>query len=235
MYRERRRVAALVGLISASVLLLGPGAGGAADTGPQLQAIARSVQDVDLRWTPAPTDGCGTAIWRDGASLATLCGSASTFIDTGVEPGTRYRYQVVTAAPGAGPALSNEVTLTTPSLPEGLDVTPPSRATDLQALASEAGVLLSWQSASDDTDVSAYEVRARRPGDRARRCRHAGVPRRAAAARVEGDLFRHGVRRPRPGIPTDPRDRRARRSGSADERERRGRGRGTEQQLKEAP
>lgn len=159
MYRERRRVAALVGLISASVLLLGPGAGGAADTGPQLQAIARSVQDVDLRWTPAPADGCGTAIWRDGAPLATLCGSASTFIDTGVEPGTRYRYQVVTAAPGAGPALSNEVTLTTPSLPEAPDVTPPSRATDLQALASEAGVLLSWQSASDDTDVSAYEVR----------------------------------------------------------------------------
>jgi hypothetical protein len=159
MDRERRRAAALGGLITGSVLLFGPGAGGAADTGPQLQAIGRSVQDVDLRWTPATAGGCGTTIWRDGAPLATLCGSASTFIDTAVEPGTRYRYQVVTATSGAGPAVSNEVTLTTPSLPEGLDVTPPSRATDLQALASDAGVLLSWQSASDDTDVSAYEVR----------------------------------------------------------------------------
>ena len=159
MHRERRRAAALGGLIAGSLLLFGPGAGGAADTGPQLQAIGRSVQDVDLRWTPAPADGCGTTIWRDGAPLATLCGSASTFIDTAVEPGTRYRYQVVTAAPGAGPAVSNEVTLTTPSLPEGPDVTPPSRAADLQALASDAGVLLSWQSASDDTDVSAVQGR----------------------------------------------------------------------------
>ena len=158
MDRVRRRAVALGGLITGSVLLLGPGAGGAADTGPQLQAIGRSVQDVDLRWTPATADGCGTTIWRDATPLATLCGPASTFIDTAVEPGTRYRYQVVTAT-SAGPALSNEVTLTTPSLPEGPDVTPPSRATDLQALASDAGVLLSWQSASDDTDISAYEVR----------------------------------------------------------------------------
>ena len=234
MDRVRRRAVALGGLITGSVLLLGPGAGGAADTGPQLQAIGRSVQDVDLRWTPATADGCGTTIWRDATPLATLCGPASTFIDTAVEPGTRYRYQVVTAT-SAGPALSNEVTLTTPSLPEGPDVTPPSRATDLQALASDAGVLLSWQSASDDTDISAYEVR--RDGlaialvDAATLEYLDG----AAAARVAGDLLRDRVRRPRPGIPTDPRDRRPRRSATAHERKRRGRGRDTEEQLKEAP
>ena len=49
------------GLITGSVLLLGPGAGGAADTGPQLlQAIGRSVQDVDLRWNA----GHGRRLWH---------------------------------------------------------------------------------------------------------------------------------------------------------------------------
>lgn len=160
MTTDRRRALAVAGLIGGGLLLLGPGTGRAIDVGIHVQAIAISVQEVDLRWTPTgPAEGCATTVWRDGAALAVLCGAGGEFLDTSVLPGTRYRYQVVSAPVGAGPSLSNEVTLTTPSLPDGVDVNPPSPPTDLQGLAGDAGVSLSWQSASDDTDISAYEVR----------------------------------------------------------------------------
>jgi hypothetical protein len=157
---QRRRVLVMGGLLGGGLLLVGPGAGGALDAGLQLPAIAKTVQEVDLRWSPsASMAGCATTIWRDGTSLAVLCAPAGTFVDTTVTPGTRYRYQVISGAGGAGPAISNEVTVTTPSLPDGPDLGPPSEPPDLQAVATDAGVVVDWQNASDDTEVSAYEIR----------------------------------------------------------------------------
>jgi hypothetical protein len=126
----------------------------------QLTGIARSVEQVDLRWTPAlPADGCNVSIWRDGSTIATLCGAISSFVDLSVLPSSRYRYRVVTTLASDGPAISNEVVLTTPALPETVDVGPPSPPTDVEGTGDAVEVRLAWQAASDDTDISAYEVR----------------------------------------------------------------------------
>src|SRR5689334_9083203 len=60
-----------------------------------LSAIAVSVREVDLAWTP-PTAGrvVSYAVRRDGRLLATLSASARAYVDITVQPATTYHYLV---------------------------------------------------------------------------------------------------------------------------------------------
>jgi len=83
-----------------------------------LTATAPSSTEVDLSWI-ASTDDVGVTsyrIRRNGTFLATVDGSLATYMDTGVQPGTTYKYDV-TAADGAGnlSPKSDPVTITTPT------------------------------------------------------------------------------------------------------------------------
>lgn len=90
-----------------------------------LTATAQSAGEVDLSWSAA-TDNVGVTgytIYRDGAELATVDGSTTTYADTSVEPLTTYSYTV-----DAFDRASNHSDQSIPALattPEAIDTSGP--------------------------------------------------------------------------------------------------------------
>jgi hypothetical protein len=83
--RRRRHAVALGAAVAPTLALSAAGAQAPADATVQLRGIAVSVQEVDLRWTPAvASDGCNVSVWRDGATIAVLCGAVDSFVDASV-------------------------------------------------------------------------------------------------------------------------------------------------------
>jgi len=83
-----------------------------------LNGNAASFEQVNLNWQPA-IDNIGVAgyvVYRDGLAVATT--TSSSYVDTDVVPETSYVYHIVAfdAALNYGPD-SNQVTVTTPSIP----------------------------------------------------------------------------------------------------------------------
>jgi lysophospholipase L1-like esterase len=119
-----------------------------------LTATAVSTSQVDLSWS-AVADATGYRVERstDGAtwaSLAELAGSVTSHSDTGLAPGTTYRYRVVATNAGGESAPSPVATATTPAAG---DLTAPTAPTGLSAASAKRKVNLSW-SASTDTGGS---------------------------------------------------------------------------------
>ena len=67
---------------------------------------------IELRWKDSAEDEEGYRIFRNGRSVATLSADTTSYIDTGLQPGTRYDYRVV-AFNEAGESAPSNIASTT--------------------------------------------------------------------------------------------------------------------------
>jgi fibronectin type 3 domain-containing protein len=151
-------------LVCLILLGLAPGAGrvGAQSVAApvDLTALAVSVREVDLAWS-APIDSVYSyTIRRNDLLLATVYGDVRAYIDTSIQPSSIYIYTVVALYTSwAESPLSSPTIVKTPALPDTPDTTPPSAPADLNAVIAGGAVFLDWQDATDDTDITAYQIR----------------------------------------------------------------------------
>jgi fibronectin type 3 domain-containing protein len=121
----------------------------AAPTG--LTAVQQGVA-AQLAWA-AGTDGVTAyEVSRDGVVLGTT--ASPSFTDATIAANRTYGYSVVALDAAANRSPAATVSLTT------VDVTPPSAVTGLAATGADAPprVTLTWQPATDDVAVTAYDV-----------------------------------------------------------------------------
>jgi chitodextrinase len=122
-----------------------------------LSAAAMDETTVDLAWTQA-TDNVAVAAYRvvrDGAAVATLPASATTFEDSGLTRSTPYAYAVIAvdSSGNQGPAATATVETGPP------DTVPPTPPTDLVATGlSATSVGLTWAAGTDDVAVAGYRI-----------------------------------------------------------------------------
>ena len=117
-----------------------------------VSADATGPGQVEVTWNAAGDDigVSGYRVYRDGVPIATAGGTSMT--DTSVPPGT-YNYSVrALDAAGNRSDESEPAGVTVP------DTTAPSAPGNLTATAGLGQVALSWEAASDDVGVSAYEI-----------------------------------------------------------------------------
>ena len=131
-----------------------------APTAPSWVSISPvSGTQINLAWG-GMTDNVavtGYKIYRDGALLLTT--NSAVFSNTGLTPGTSYRYQISAydAAGNVSPS-SSIVSTTTPAV-SGSDTTSPVMPTTLNVGAYSASqVNLSWTSATDNVGVVGYKI-----------------------------------------------------------------------------
>jgi fibronectin type 3 domain-containing protein len=122
-------------------------------------ALAVTMREVRLFWTPMAGQ---YDIWRDGRRVAVIPATEGGYIDTNVQPGRNYAYAVsiATNAPG-GPtgATRNNLTITTPVMPDEPDTVAPTKPDDFTANPRPGYILLDWYASHDNTDVTVYVVR----------------------------------------------------------------------------
>ena len=129
---------------------LGPVADGAAPSVPTgVSAVATSPFSVDVTWSPS-TDDVGVTgydVLRNGAVIASVGGSTTSFTDGSTLPSTAYGYTV------RARDASNNVSAQSASAP----VTTPAGATPVFADGFESGNLSAWTSSAglvvENTDV----------------------------------------------------------------------------------
>src|SRR5690606_11080166 len=130
--------------------------------GPELRlrAVAVGTNEVDLSWTVEPdTPVAGFLIPRSGQGLATVEGTARTYVDTTVEPTRPYVYMLEARDEhGKTIAQSRPARVKAPGRPERTDRMPPSPPVDFTVEPTDAGNLLDWYDASDDSDVTGYRI-----------------------------------------------------------------------------
>ena len=127
-----------------------------------LSVVALGTNQVFLAWTvPGGATGIsGYNLTRNGKPLATVSGTESTYLDGSVSPSSVYVYLVeATGAAGAAPLRSWPVQIKTPAPPETPDTTPPSTPDIQEAVAGDGQVVMAWDAATDDTDISGYVIR----------------------------------------------------------------------------
>jgi hypothetical protein len=118
----------------------------------ELAADAASSTEIDLTWENNSTTATGFTIKRstDGGSTFTAAGaadgSATTYNDTGLSPGTSYTYEVVATTSSESSA---------PSAPAGTVTLPSSLSSLTATAASSSEVDLSW---TDVTGATGYET-----------------------------------------------------------------------------
>jgi fibronectin type 3 domain-containing protein len=121
----------------------------------KLSGSATSQTSIALSWTPSTdTGGSGLAgyhVYQYNQLVASVTAPTTTYIATGLMPGTRYTYRV-SAYDGAanGSAASKAVSITT----EGTspDKTPPTAPANLHSIQkdkTETSIMLSWSPSSD--------------------------------------------------------------------------------------
>jgi chitodextrinase len=121
-----------------------------------LTATAASGTEIDLAWTAA-TDNVGVdhyTVWRDGAAVATLPGTTTSFADSGLAPFSTYTYTVTaTDADGNVSPASAAAAATT------LDTVPPTAPAGLAAtLVSPGEADLTWSASTDNVGVAGYRI-----------------------------------------------------------------------------
>lgn len=122
-------------------------------------AVANGPGRVDVSWSPS-VDDTGVAfydIYRDDDIVDTVLGSAQTYGDTTVSPGTSYSYRVrARDAAGNASAESLPSIVTTPGL---ADSEAPSVPADVVSTPmSVSRIDLSWTASSDNLGVAGYTV-----------------------------------------------------------------------------
>jgi len=137
--------------------------GGASDTqaptAPTNLAATPSAGRVSLTWS-ASTDDVGVTgyrVVRDGATIATVGGTTTSYGDTSVAASTTYTY-VVRAFDAAGNTsdVSNTASATTP--PASGDTQAPTAPTGLSATAAAGQASLAWGASTDNVGVTGYRV-----------------------------------------------------------------------------
>lgn len=122
-----------------------------------LTATPGSGPSVALAWT-ATTDNYGVTgyrVYRDGAAVADLPATATSWTDPSTAGATRYEYTLdAVDAAGNRSLRAAPVAVTTP----GPDTTPPTAPPGLTATASPDAVTLTWSAASDNVGVTGYQV-----------------------------------------------------------------------------
>jgi fibronectin type 3 domain-containing protein len=134
------------------------GADGLSPTPPaDLAATVNPTPSVSLVWTGA-TDNYGVTgyrVYRDGAAVADLAATATSWMDTSVAGATRYEYTLdALDAAGNRSARTPPVAVTT----LGPDTTPPTAPGGLAAAAAPDAVTLTWSPATDNVGVTGYTV-----------------------------------------------------------------------------
>jgi chitodextrinase len=135
--------------------------GGTTDTQPPSTPVvtgtATGPTTASLSWPPA-TDNVGVTgytVQRDGASVASLPGTATGYSDVTLQPGTGYTYRVIARdAAGNASAPSDPVTLTTEA--DTAAPTAPGTPTTTSVTATQVG--LSWAASTDNVGVARYDV-----------------------------------------------------------------------------
>jgi fibronectin type 3 domain-containing protein len=129
----------------------------AAPTG--VRAVALTPSQVTVEWQPGGTGTVSYTVRRNGVAIASVDAATRSFSDTAVAAGQRYTY-VVEALGAGGPSAAAAAGVKTPTAPGAADRDRPTVPDDLHAVARPDGsVLVDWQGANDDTDISAYVVR----------------------------------------------------------------------------
>jgi hypothetical protein len=127
----------------------------------ELSAIAVTVQEVDLAWSPA-SNVTGVTVYlisRDGQALATVDAATLAYADTSVQPSKQYVYSVEGLnAAGKSVTKSSDAKVKTPAQPDTADTQPPTEPEDLAIASIAGGNLLDWHDSIDDTDVTAYLI-----------------------------------------------------------------------------
>ncbi len=126
-------------------------------TPANLQANAHGPNEVDLNWN-ASTDDVGVAgytIYRDGTVLATVDGTASTYVDTTVSAGTTYTYTVDAFDAAGNHSAQSDAASVTPS-PDNQAPTVPGNLTVTTPTALRVNV--SWSASTDNIGVTGYDV-----------------------------------------------------------------------------
>ncbi|MGZ4437744.1 MAG: fibronectin type III domain-containing protein [Nocardioidaceae bacterium] len=129
-----------------------------APTAPtNLQASNIAKTSVDLSWGAASDDVgvVGYRVYRNGAGIADLDGSTTSYTDATASDSTTYTYKVTALdAVGHESPASNSVSVTT------LDGTKPTAPTNLtaSAVAGANQVKLAWSAATDNTGVTGYRI-----------------------------------------------------------------------------
>jgi fibronectin type 3 domain-containing protein len=129
-------------------------------TPPDLTALAVSVREVDLAWSPAAESVYSYTIRRNDLLQAMVYGDVQSYIDTSVRPSSIYTYTIVaTYTTWAESPPSAPMVVRTPALPDTPDTSPPSPPRDLNGIVLGDAVFLDWQDANDDSDITVYQVR----------------------------------------------------------------------------
>jgi chitodextrinase len=135
-----------------------------ADTTPPstptgLVAQAPSSTQVTLAWN-ASTDNVGVTgytVYRNGATIATVSGTALSYTDSTVTASTTYSY-TVDAFDAAGNHSAQSAPASVTTLAQA-DTTPPSTPTGLAAQGATATqVNLTWNASTDDVGVTGYTL-----------------------------------------------------------------------------
>ena len=124
----------------------------------RLQARAVSAGEIDLTWRLSSDNVAvtGYIIFRDGARLTQVSGTAATYADSAVAASTGYIYtvQATDAAGNLSPQSSKAKAKTPPS-----DVEPPTTPTGLTASPVSASEIdLAWSPSSDNVAVTGYVI-----------------------------------------------------------------------------
>ena len=132
----------------------------AATTRPLLSGSTST--SLALNWQAA-RDNLGVfeyRILRDGRQIGVAGKDRLSFLDTTCAPDTTYRYTLLAVdEKGNLSAPSEEITAKTQAATAAADKTPPTAPTALKAEASTRDtVSFSWQAASDNAGVIAYEI-----------------------------------------------------------------------------
>jgi fibronectin type 3 domain-containing protein len=123
-----------------------------------IDAVLTSPTSVGVRWGAA-TDNVGVTgyrLKRNGATIATLPPTATSYDDTAVIAGATYTYSL-TATDAAG-NRSDAVTASV-TVPNGGTNSPPTVPTNVTATpTAETNISVEWTQSTDDTGISGYEI-----------------------------------------------------------------------------
>ncbi len=117
-----------------------------------LNAVTAGTEQVNLSWTDNSSDESAFSVERatggGGFSvIATLGANATSYSDSGLQPGTTYSYRVAATSSAGSSGYSNTATATTDLPP------PPAAPSGLSATASsETSIGLTWVDNSNDED-----------------------------------------------------------------------------------
>ncbi len=130
-------------------------------TAPSNVAVTNATSStISLSWT-ASTDNVGVneyRIYRNGAHVATVNGTTTTFQDTGLAASTSYVYKVVARdlATNTSPDSNSVTGTTTPPVPDTQAPTAPVSLHNMGVTANS--VSLMWGAATDNVGVSEYRI-----------------------------------------------------------------------------